>query len=51
MKTIDDKIRVKQVEIQVQNDPLKKQELQKELQKLQLKKEIEIIRRRIEQLG
>lgn len=51
METIDDKIRIKQVEIQVQNDPLKKQELQKQLQKLQLKKEIENIRRRIEQLG
>jgi hypothetical protein len=51
METIDDKIRVKQVEIQVENDPIRKQELQKQLQKLQLKKEIENIRRRIEQLG
>ena len=51
METIDDKIRVKLVEIQVENDPLRKQELQKQLRKLQLQLEIEQIRKRIQQLG
>jgi hypothetical protein len=48
---INNSIRVKQLEVQVEKDPIKKQELQIQLQKLQLKKEIENIRRRIEQLG
>lgn len=51
METIEDKIRVKQTQIQVERDPNKKQELQKQLTKLQLRKEIEEIRKRIEQLG
>ncbi len=51
METIDDKIRVKNIQIQVERDPLKKQDLQKDLQKLLLKKEIEQIRKRIEQLS
>jgi hypothetical protein len=50
METIDDKIRVKQVQIQVERDPAKKQDLQKDLQKLLLTKEIEQIRNRIEQI-
>lgn len=49
--TIDDNIRVKQVAINVEKDPIRKQELQKQLQKLQLHKEIDQIRKKIEQLG
>lgn len=49
--TTDDKIRLKQMQISIENDPAHKQELQKGLQKLQLEKEIEQIRKRIEQLG
>ncbi len=51
MDKIDDKIRVKQTQVSVENDPVRKQELQKQLRRLQLKKEIEQIRKRIEQLG
>jgi hypothetical protein len=51
METIDDKIKIKQTQVSVENDPVRKQELQKQLRKLQLQKEIENIRRRIEQLG
>lgn len=53
METIplDDKIRLKQMHVQIENEPQRKQELQKQLQKLQLEKEIEGIRKRIEQLG
>ena len=39
------------MQIQVENEPQRKQELQKQLHKLQLEKEIEGIRKRIEQLG
>lgn len=49
--SIDDKIKLKQLEISIENDPNQKQDLQKQLQKLQLQKEIEQIRKRIEQLG
>jgi hypothetical protein len=53
METIatDDKIRLKQMQIAIENEPQRKQELQKQLQKLQLEKEIEQIKKRIEQLG
>jgi hypothetical protein len=51
MDKIDDKIRVKQPQVSVENDPVRKQELQKQLRKLQLQKEIEQIKKRIEQLG
>lgn len=51
MESIEDKIRIKQTEISVENDPTSKQRLQKELRKLQLNLEIEQIRKRIEQLG
>jgi hypothetical protein len=50
-ETTDDKIRVLQIKIQVERDPTKKQELQKQLRVLQLHKEIENIRKRIKQLG
>ena len=46
-----DKIRVTQTKIQVERDPIKRQELNKQLRILQLNKEIEDIRKRIEQLG
>jgi hypothetical protein len=51
METTVNKIRIKQLEIQVEMDPAKKQELQAQLRKLQLKKEIEDIRVRIDQIG
>ncbi len=47
----DDKIKLKQLEISIESDPNRKQDLQKQLQKLQLEKEIEQIRKRIEQIG
>jgi hypothetical protein len=51
METIDDKIKIKQTQLSVENDPVRIQELQKQLRKLQLQKEIERIRKTIEQLG
>lgn len=51
METIDDKIKIKQTQVSVENDPVRKQEFQKQLRKLQLQKEIERIRKTIEQLG
>ena len=49
--TTADKIRVKQMQIQVEKDPIKKQDLQTQLRKLQLKKEIEDITGRMNQMG
>lgn len=51
MDELDDKIRVKQTQVSVENDPVRKQELQKQLRKLQLQSEIEQIKKQIEQLG
>ena len=51
METIDDKLRIKQIQINVEQDPQRKQDLQKQMRKLQLEKEIEQIRKKIEQLG
>lgn len=48
--TMEDKIRVMQVKIQVEKDPERKQELNKQLRVLQLNKQIEDIRKRIQQL-
>jgi hypothetical protein len=50
METIEGKIRIKQTQLYVENDPMRKQALQKQLQKLQLNLEIENIRKRIQQL-
>ncbi|MGG7034408.1 MAG: hypothetical protein ACI7YS_04330 [Flavobacterium sp.] len=50
MGTIEDKIRFKQMQITVEDNPTHKQELQKQLKKLQLEKEIQEIRKKIEQL-
>ena len=49
--TTEDKIKIKQTQISVEHDPMKKQVMQKQLRKLQLSLEIEQIRKRIEQLG
>lgn len=49
--TIDDKIRMKQLQIKIETDPIEKQELNKQLRKLQLQKEIEVIKTKIEQLS
>ncbi len=51
MNNIEDKIKIKQTQVTVEHDLLRKQELQKQLYRLQLQKEIEDIRKRIEQLG
>ena len=51
METLEGKIRIKQTQSSVENDPMRKQALQKQLQKLQLSLEIEKIRKRIQQLG
>lgn len=51
MNSIQDKIVVTQTQVNVESDPLRKQELQNRLRKLQLQKEIEDIRKRIEQIG
>ena len=51
MNTIQDKIQIIQMEINVESNLERKKEMQKQLQKLLLKKEIETIRRKIEQLG
>jgi len=51
MNDTQDKITIAQTQVNVENDPIRKQELQKRLRKLQLQKEIEDIKKRIEQLG
>lgn len=48
---LEDKIKVKQTQVSVENDPVRKQVLQQQLRKLQFQKEIEQIKKRIEQLG
>jgi citrate lyase alpha subunit len=49
--TIEDRIKVVQLQLNVESNPERKKGMQKQLQKLQLQKEIETIRRKIEQLG
>ena len=51
MDNIDEKIRIKQMEISIEQNPERKAELQKQISKLQFQKEIAIIRKKIEQLG
>jgi hypothetical protein len=51
MDDLDDKIAVKRKQIEVENDPKKKAEFNKQLQKLLIKKEIKALQKRIEQLG
>ena len=51
MDDIDAKIAVKQKQIQVEVLPEKKTEYQKQLRKLQLRKQIKVLLKRIEQLG
>ncbi len=50
-QTIDDKIKILQTRISVEHDPTQKQELNKQLQKLKLEKEIAFIRKRIDQIS
>lgn len=51
MNSLDDKIRIKRLEISVEQNPEHRQNLQIQLEKLLLQQEIEGIRKRIEQLG
>lgn len=51
MTEIDNKIRIKRLEISVEKNPEDRQNLEKELKKLQFRKEIEVIRMKIEQLS
>ena len=51
MNTIEDKIRLKQMEISVEEKPETKAELHTQMTKLQFQKEIAVIRKKIEQLG
>ena len=51
MDDIDAKIAVKQKQIQVEVLPEKKAEFQNQLRKLQLRKQIKVLLKRIEQLG
>ena len=51
MNSTEDKIRIKQLEISVEDNPEHRQNLQKQLMKLQFRREIEIIRKKIEQLN
>ena len=50
MNNIQDKIAVTQTQVNVESEPIRKQELQKKLRKLLLQKEIEDINKRIQQL-
>ena len=50
MKNIEDKIRIKQIEISVEVNPVRKAELHTQMTKLQFEKEIAVIRKKIEQL-
>ena len=51
MNKLTDKIRVKQLEIQVEQDPKRKEELNKQLRVLQLRQEIEKINMKIAQIS
>ena len=51
MNTIEDKIRLKQIEISIEENPERKAELNIQMTKLQFQKEIALIRKKIEQLG
>ncbi|REG94154.1 hypothetical protein [Flavobacterium aquicola] len=51
MNTIEDKIRLKQMEINIEENPEREAELHKQMSKLQFQKEIAVIRKKIEQLG
>lgn len=50
MDDLDDKIAVKRKQIEVENDPNKKAEYNKQLQKLLIQKQIKSLQNRIEQL-
>jgi hypothetical protein len=48
---LESEIKIFQTKLQVETDPKQKQEIQKKLMKLQLEKEIQDIRNRIEQIS
>ena len=48
---LDEKIQLKQKELSLSDSPEKRSQIQQELKKLQLRKEIEAINRRIEQIN
>jgi hypothetical protein len=50
-QSIQDRIRLTQTKLQIERDPVKKAELQKEMQRLQIRQEIEKLRNRLEQIG
>ncbi|WP_165607918.1 hypothetical protein [Flavobacterium tructae] len=51
MDNIDEKIRIKQMEISIEENPERKAELHTQMTKLQFQKEIAVIKKKIEQLG
>ena len=51
IQDIDDEILIKQTQLRVEQDPTTKQKLEMQLRKLQLQKEIEAIKFRIDQLS
>jgi hypothetical protein len=51
MDNIDEKIRIKQMEISIEQNPERKSDLQTQITRLQFQKEIAVIRKKIEQLG
>ena len=51
MEDLNAKIKIAQMKIQVETEPLKKQELNKSLRKLLLQRDIETIKKKIQQLG
>lgn len=50
-QTIDDKIKILQARIAGEHDLIKRDELNKQLRKLQLEKEISVIRKKIDYLS
>lgn len=51
MQTISDKIRLKQMELNVEREPNKRAGLQRELQRLQIKQKIEALNKQLDNLG
>lgn len=51
MNDLNNQITILRTELNLEQDPMKKQELNKKLNILNLKKEIETIKKRIEQLS
>ena len=51
MQTINDKIRLMQMELNMERDPNKRTALQRELQRLQIKAKIEALNKQLDNLG